>query len=108
VTVSLYSICLLRIVYTGLPDRLAGRTTTLCHNRLYPSVRDLELGLEERRDGIFKLLRSPGIYSKESIPSAYVAWRTGITTRFLAPGDYSKIPALEAGRWPVRYITEYI
>jgi hypothetical protein len=29
------------------------------------------------RDGIFKLLRSPGINSKESIPPAYVAWRAG-------------------------------
>jgi hypothetical protein len=29
---------------------------------------------------IFKLLRSPGIDSKESIPPAYVAWRAGTTT----------------------------
>ncbi len=29
---------------------------------------------------IFKFLRSPGIYSKESIPPAYVAWLAGITT----------------------------
>ncbi len=29
---------------------------------------------------IFKLLRSPRIDSKESIPSAYVAWRAGTTT----------------------------
>jgi hypothetical protein len=34
-------------------------------------------------DGIFKLLRSPGIDSKESIPPAYVAWRAGATTLFL-------------------------
>ncbi len=31
----------------------------------------------EARDGIFKLLRSPGIESKESIPPAYVTWRAG-------------------------------
>jgi hypothetical protein len=35
------------------------------------------------RDGNFKLLRSPGIDSKESIPAAYVAWRAGTTTQFL-------------------------
>jgi hypothetical protein len=37
----------------------------------------------ENRDGIFKLLRSPGIDSKESIPPAYVAWRASTTTLFL-------------------------
>jgi hypothetical protein len=35
------------------------------------------------RGGIFKLLRRPGIDSKESIPPAYVAWRAGTTTLFL-------------------------
>jgi hypothetical protein len=35
------------------------------------------------RDGIFKLLRSPGINFKESIPPAYVSWRAGTTTLFL-------------------------
>ncbi len=39
------------------------------------------------RDGIFKLLRSPGIDSKESIPPAYVAWRVDTTTIFLL-GSY--------------------
>jgi hypothetical protein len=35
-------------------------------------------------EGIFKLLWSPGIDSKEWIPSAYVAWRrAGTTTLFL-------------------------
>ncbi len=34
-------------------------------------------------DGIFKLLRSSGIDSKESIPQAYAAWRAGTTTPFL-------------------------
>jgi hypothetical protein len=37
----------------------------------------------ESRDGIFKLLRSPGIDSKESIPPAYVAWRAVKTSLFL-------------------------
>jgi hypothetical protein len=32
---------------------------------------------------IFKLLRSPGIDSKESIPPAYIAWRAGAITLFL-------------------------
>jgi hypothetical protein len=31
----------------------------------------------------FKLLGSPGIDSKESIPPAYAAWRAGMTTLFL-------------------------
>ncbi len=35
------------------------------------------------RDGIFELLSSPGIDSKESIPPAYVAWRAGTTTLYL-------------------------
>jgi hypothetical protein len=36
---------------------------------------------------IFKLLGSPGIDSKKSIPPAYVAWRAGTTTKFLL-GSY--------------------
>jgi hypothetical protein len=35
------------------------------------------------RDGILKLLRSPGIDSKELISPVYVAWRAGTTTLFL-------------------------
>jgi hypothetical protein len=35
------------------------------------------------RARIFKLLRSPGIDSNESILPTYVAWRTGMTTLFL-------------------------
>jgi hypothetical protein len=31
----------------------------------------------------FKLLKSPGIDSKESVPPAYVAWRAGMATLFL-------------------------
>jgi hypothetical protein len=43
------------------------------------------IGLSYRsaRGGIFKLLWSPEIDSKESIPPAYVAWRTGTRTLFL-------------------------
>ncbi len=44
------------------------------------------LGLYKKvksRESIFKLLRSPGIDGKESIPSADVAWRAGTTTLFL-------------------------
>ncbi len=32
--------------------------------------------------GIFKLISSPGIDSKQSIPPAFVAWRAGTTTLF--------------------------
>ncbi len=42
----------------------------------------------------FKLLRSPGIDSKESSPPAYAAWRVGTTTLVLfvqSPIDCSKI-----------------
>ncbi len=77
-----------------------------------------------RDDGIFKLLRSPGIDFKESIPPAYVAWAgifkllwspgidsaslcslagrydNPIPTRFLAPKDCSKIPAQTAVMCP--------
>jgi hypothetical protein len=35
------------------------------------------------RARIFKLLRSPRIDFKESIPTAYVNWRAGTTTLFL-------------------------
>jgi hypothetical protein len=34
------------------------------------------------RARIFKLLRAPGIDSKESIPPIYVAWRAGTITLF--------------------------
>jgi hypothetical protein len=38
------------------------------------------------RDGIFKLVWSPGIESRVLIPPAYVAWRAGTTILFL-PGS---------------------
>jgi hypothetical protein len=38
---------------------------------------------------IFELLRSPGIDSKESIPTAYVSWQAGtITLSFPVPSPY--------------------
>jgi hypothetical protein len=43
------------------------------------------------RVGIFTLLRSPEIDSKESIPPAYVAWRAGKTALFLL-GSYPGYP----------------
>ncbi len=46
------------------------------------------LYLFESRGGIFKLLRSPVIDSKESIPPVYVGWRAGTTFLFLL-GSYS-------------------
>jgi hypothetical protein len=49
------------------------------------------------RGGIFKLLRSPGIDTKESIPPANVAWAgrydNPIPTRFLVSINCYKIPA---------------
>ncbi len=42
-----------------------------------------QLFVREIRDGIFKLLRSPGIDSKESALPAYVAWRAGATILFI-------------------------
>jgi hypothetical protein len=52
---------------------------------------------EISRDGIIKLLKSPGIDSKESIPPAYVAWQAGTTILILLGSkpsiDCSKIPA---------------
>ncbi len=49
------------------------------------------------RARIFKLLKSPRIDSKQSIPPAYVAWRRRydnlVPTRFLAPMDCLQIRA---------------
>ncbi len=45
-------------------------------------------------DSIFKLLRSPGIHSKESIPPACVAadwYYNSIPSRFLTAIDFTKI-----------------
>ncbi len=40
-------------------------------------------GQSDARARIFKLLRGPGIDSKESIPPAYAARQAGMTTLFL-------------------------
>ncbi len=50
----------------------------------YESV-DLSRKETDKEDRIFKLLRSRGIDSKESDPSAYVAWRASTRTLFLPP-----------------------
>ncbi len=52
-----------------------------------------EVGSESRAR-TFKCLWGPGIDSKEWIPPAYVAWRAGTITLFLAPIGCLKIPAL--------------
>ncbi len=49
-----------------------------------------------KKSSILIVIMEPGIYSKELIPLAYVAWRAGTTTLFLlAPIDCLKIPALD-------------
>ncbi len=57
---------------------------------------------EMYRDGIFKLLRGPGIDFKKSITPAYVAWRASMATLFLLgsspPCRFSKIPAQRTWR----------
>ncbi len=53
------------------------------HKRLQIRALKYEFLHMKYRGGIFKLLRSPGIDSNESIPPAYVAWRAGTTTLFL-------------------------
>jgi hypothetical protein len=54
-------------------------------NNLMGARNRVGVGLPYRlaRGGIFKLLRSPEIDSKESIPPNYVARRAGTTTLFL-------------------------
>ncbi len=55
------------------------RLTRACHWRrvIFDAVR------QPIRDGVLKLLGSPGLCSKESILQAYVVWRAGTTTLFL-------------------------
>jgi hypothetical protein len=43
------------------------------------------------RDGIFKLLRGPGIDSKKSIPTAYVASQAGTATLFLLVPSFHRL-----------------
>jgi hypothetical protein len=51
----------------------------------------------------FSTFKKPKNRSKESIPSAYVAWRAGTTTLFLASIDCLKIPVpiLLVLLWPM-------
>ncbi len=53
------------------------------------------LSYRPARGGIYKLLRSPGIDSKEQIPPAYVAWRAGTATLFLL------------GSWPPKIVLKF-
>ncbi len=48
-----------------------------------------EVLYDDYRARIFKLLRSPRIDFKESMPLAYVAWRAGTTTLFLLGSKFS-------------------
>ncbi len=43
--------------------------------------------MRKRAERISKRFRSPGIDSKESIPSAYVAWLAAMITLFVIPAD---------------------
>jgi hypothetical protein len=45
----------------------------------------MSCSLDALRARICKRLRSPGIHSEDSIPPAYVAWRSGKTNRVVAP-----------------------
>ncbi len=82
------------------PRALALPPATYCALHTEGTITTFEERGVQRRY-IFKLLRSPGIDSKELIPPANAAWRVGTTTlipaRFLAPIDCSKIRALEPG-----------
>jgi hypothetical protein len=48
-------------------------------------IRQPYLLFRPARARIGKRLRSPGIASKESIPPAYVGWRTGMSNRVVVP-----------------------
>jgi hypothetical protein len=53
---------------------------------MYPEVLSPEAYLRPRpsmQSPNFKMLRIPGIDSKESVPPAYVAWRAGMTILLL-------------------------
>jgi hypothetical protein len=55
----------------------------------------------------FRLLKSPGIDSKESIPPVYVAWRAGTAIcSYLVPSpiDCLKIPAMYDNPIPTRFL----
>jgi hypothetical protein len=58
-------------------------TGSIENSNYFSATKDLIITSITTREGIFKLLRNPGINYKESIPPAYVAWRAGTTTLFL-------------------------
>ncbi len=78
-TVHLYSLLITResVYYTLFPRGLWGRSFPC-----WPSIRKQKIPWENWAR-IFKRLWSPGIDSKEWIPSAYLAWRAGTITLFL-------------------------
>ncbi len=91
--VSLYSIFFSKIVYPyrfkryifeyRCPTLLIRYLITRSSNdATYASTYSKFFGSLLHRARIFKLLMSPRIDSKESIPPAYVAWRAGTTTLF--------------------------
>ncbi len=67
---------LIRVALT-ITTLLAMSTTTSSINSSLPPVAYTKVVNNISRGGIFKLLWSPEIDSKESIPPAYVAWRAG-------------------------------
>jgi hypothetical protein len=81
------------------PRSLAGGPTEQQRKGNVPSSTLCARQSSSIRGGIFKLLRTPGIDSKESISPAYVALRAASTTLFLAPIDCYKIPAQESCLW---------
>ncbi len=50
---------------------------------IYDEMREYTVYVVMYRDGILKLLRSPGIDSKKSMRPAYVAWKSGTRTLLL-------------------------
>jgi hypothetical protein len=67
----------------AMPGNQAVQKASPTRNRIYCSVH-MHITHTNTRDGIFKLLRSPGkIDTKEAILPAYVAWRAGTTNLFL-------------------------
>ncbi len=62
----------------------AGGRVVVVANYSPPGIQlNSKLSIDQTRDGIFKLLKSPGIDSKESALTAYVAWRAETTILFL-------------------------
>jgi hypothetical protein len=73
------------IVFLNLKKNLLTLFLLQHHGLIKPKYLQGSLWQNYSRDGILKLLRSPGIDSKEAIPPAHVAWRAGPTTIFIVP-----------------------